>query len=324
MKEELQKIVQNLPSKPGVYRFYDQRNLLLYIGKAKNLKKRVSSYFQKNSANQRLKILVSQISYIEYTIVKTEIESLLLEANLIKAKQPKYNVKLKDDKSYIYLKFSNDPIPGIFLVRKKTDQQSFYLGPFTNHSSISKTLRSIRVILPYCQNRFFGNKYCSYVSIRQCLGICKKEESLKEYKERLENIKKILQGQTQQILDLFQKKMQEAIKIQNFPLASMWRDNLRELSSLISQQKVVLPIPETYTLITILRYVSIERIVYSTTIQEIFEGKIININNFIQNNTGPEGDLEIQLNLILQEINHQNKINSSIILKYQNVEAVEI
>ena len=149
-------IIKNLPHEPGVYRFYSSSEDPLYIGKAKDLKNRVSSYFQDGRPkNQRLSLMISQIERIEYTVVKTEKESLILEANLIHKLQPKYNILLKDDRNYLYVRLTNaDPIPGFFLTRRKYDPRSDYFGPYTKLSGIVQTMRTLRLIFPYCQEKF--------------------------------------------------------------------------------------------------------------------------------------------------------------------------
>ena len=286
-KLELSKILRNLPQKPGVYRFYTKDDRVLYIGKAKNLKNRVSSYFQDGRPkNQRLTLMISQIDKIEYTVVKTEKESLILEANLIHQLQPKYNVLLKDDRSYLYVRFTQHPIPGIFLTRKKFDPNSQYFGPYTKKTGIYQTLRTLRTIFPFCQERYPQKKPCSYVGIKQCDGICIGKEKKEDYLQKIEQIKKVLSGKTEQTEDFIKQKMQNAIAIQNYELAALWRDRLKTLKETIVDQKIVLPHPQDLDLISlILEENSDGLLIGSIFLQNIREGKVINVNNFLLTST---------------------------------------
>lgn len=153
--KDFSQVISKLPPQPGVYRFYGLGDNILYIGKAKNLKNRVSSYFQAGRPkNQRLTLMVNQIEKIEYTVVASEREALILEANLIYQKQPKYNILLKQDRSYVYVRITSDPIPGVFLTRRKFDPKSVYFGPYTQKVAIFRVLQVLRIIFPYCQERF--------------------------------------------------------------------------------------------------------------------------------------------------------------------------
>lgn len=285
-------LIKNLPNKPGVYRFYSPEDNLLYIGKAKNLKNRVSSYFQEGRPrNQRLTLMISQIDRVEYTEVKSEKESLILEANLIHELQPKYNVLLKDDKSYVYVRFSNrDPIPGIFLVRKKFDTRSDYFGPYTKKYGIENTLRLLRQIFPYCQERFFTGKACQYVGIKQCDGICVGLETKENYIAKLEQIKSILSGKTEVAESFIANKMQEAIGNKNFELAALWRDRLALLKDTIVDQKIILPHPQDLDIITLIvdAPTSDGLVIGSVFVQNIRAGKMINVNNFLLSGTSEE------------------------------------
>jgi excinuclease ABC subunit C len=280
-------IVKNLPSDPGVYRFYAMDKTLLYIGKAKNLKNRVSSYFQDGRPkNQRLSLMISQIDDIQYTVVKSEKESLILEANLIHKLQPKYNILLKDDRSYLYVRITNDVIPTIFLTRKKFDPKSEYFGPYTKKYGIEQTLRTVRTIFPYCQTRFPQKRACSYVGIHQCDGICIGLEDKEKYKNKLEQIKKVLKGQINEVEDFIENEITNAIKINNFQLAALWRDRLRILKETIVDQKIILPHPQDLDIITLIVEQNSDGLaIGSVFVQNIRSGKIVNVNNFLLSGT---------------------------------------
>lgn len=280
-------VIKNLPNKPGVYRFYSLDNSVLYIGKAKNLKNRVSSYFQEGRPkNQRLTLMISQIDRIEYTVVDSESESLILEANLIHNLQPKYNILLKDDKNYLNVRITNDEIPGIFLVRRKYDTKSRYFGPYTKRSGIFDTLRTLRTIFPYCQERTVQKRPCSYYGIKQCEGVCVGLEKKSEYLAKIDQIAKVLEGKTQEVEEFLEQKIKDSVKVENFALASLWRDRLNTMKETIADQKVILPQPQDLDLVTLITQKTPEGLqIGSIFIQNIRDGKMINVNNFLLSGT---------------------------------------
>jgi excinuclease ABC subunit C len=291
MQEKFKNTIQNLPQKPGVYRYYSVDNLLLYVGKAKNLKSRVSSYFQEGRPkNQRLTLMLSQIDRIEYTVVETEKESLILEANLIYNLQPKYNVQLKSDRSYVYVRITDDPIPGIYLVRRKYDLNSNYYGPYTKRTGISNTLRTLRLIFPYCQEKLPRGSFCNYYKIGMCDGICGGEENIENYKLKLHQLEQVLKGKTDEVVDYLYDKIKQAVDIGNFELAGLWRDRLNHLTNSISDQKIILPEPMDIDLVTLI--VEPEDAegyqMASAFVQNIRDGKIINVNNFLLSGSGED------------------------------------
>lgn len=334
-------LVKNLPNKPGVYRFYTAEDNLLYIGKAKNLKNRVSSYFQEGRPrNQRLTLMISQIDRVEYTEVKTEKDSLILEANLIHELQPKYNVLLKDDKSYVYIRFSNrDPIPGIFLTRRKYDTASDYFGPYTKKYGVENTLRLLRQIFPYCQERFYTGKACQYVGIKQCDGICAGLETKENYLAKLEQIKSILSGKTDIAEQFIETKMKDAIAKNNFELAALWRDRLALLSETIVDQKIILPHPQDLDIITLVvdEPTTDGLVIGSIFVQNIRTGKMINVNNFLLSGTSEkeieqdrsslesEEDQQLELQFMqrfLSTYYSQNANDCEVLIQIFNKEAV--
>lgn len=286
---DFKETIKNLPQKPGVYRFYDRDSGLLYIGKAKNLKNRVSSYFQEGRPkNQRLTLMISRIARIEYTVVASEKESLILEANLIHNLQPKYNILLKDDKSYVYVRITSDTIPAIFVVRKKYDPASFYFGPYTKQSNIYNTLRTLRTIFPYCQERTIQKRPCSYYGIKQCDGICIGKENLDDYQQKIEQIKNVLEGKTELVETFIAKKISQAVSSNNFALAAMWRDRLNILQDTIGSQKIILPKPTDLDMVTLVIRVDLTEGLElgSVFVQNIRAGKLINVANYILAGTG--------------------------------------
>src|SRR5215510_5764529 len=145
---EFQDIVQTIPREPGIYKYYNEQNELLYVGKAKDLRKRVSSYFLKNLTSYKTHELVNRIHHIEFTIVNSEQDAFFLENSLIKNFQPRFNINLKDDKSYPYIIIKKEPFPRIFLTRKKINDGSEYLGPFTSAGKVRELISFIRQFIP--------------------------------------------------------------------------------------------------------------------------------------------------------------------------------
>ena len=284
---QFSEVIKNLPNKPGVYRFYSLDNSVLYIGKAKNLKNRVASYFQEGRPkNQRLTLMITQIDRIEYTVVDSESESLILEANLIHNLQPKYNILLKDDKNYLNVRITNDQIPGIFLVRRKYDNRSRYFGPYTKRSGIFDTLRTLRTIFPYCQERTLQKRPCSYYGIKQCEGVCVGIEKKEDYLAKLDQIAKVLEGKTDEVEIFLKSKIKQAVEAENFELAGLWRDRLRTMTNTIADQKVILPQPQNLDLVTLITQETAEGLqIGSIFIQNIRDGKMINVNNFLLSGT---------------------------------------
>ncbi|MGL4759159.1 MAG: GIY-YIG nuclease family protein [Patescibacteria group bacterium] len=291
-ENHLKKIVSELPDSPGVYRYYDKKRNLLYIGKAKSLKKRVSSYFQDSKAhNERTTLMVSLIDHIEYTKVKTEKEALILEANLINNLQPKYNIALKDDKSYVYIEYTKkDPIPGFFVVRRKENKDSDYYGPYTNTRQINDVMKVLRTVFPFCQERVPQKKKCFYCSIKQCNGICTQDEILDTYLERNLQLLNVLNGKTKKAQEEITFKIQEFIKNSNFESAGYYRDRLVLLKDISEKQKIVLKNPQDIDLINLVYQTSLEGdITGSFFVQQIRDGKIINVFNSILSGTVTDG-----------------------------------
>src|SRR3954471_14310645 len=191
---DFQNIAPNLPSAPGIYKYYDAANQLMYVGKAKNIKKRVSSYFNKTLGSYKTHELVKRIKKIEFTIVNSEQDAFLLENSLIKQYQPLFNINLKDDKSYPYIVIKNEPFPRVFLTRKKIEDGSEYLGPYTSVGKVRELLNFIKqtIQLRTCslnlteKNIARGKfKVCLEYHLGNCKGPCEAFQSRESYDEGL-------------------------------------------------------------------------------------------------------------------------------------------
>ncbi len=216
--ERIKDLIHSLPEKPGVYRHYDADQRLLYVGKAKNLKKRVSSYFTKTHDSFRLRLMVKQIRDIQFTVVKDEREALLLEKNLIRNERPKYNIQFRDDKSYPSIAIKNEKFPRVVFTRKKINDGSEYFGPYTSMFYAKKAYETIVKLFPLrtCslalnQENIRKNKFkvCLEYHIDNCLGPCEAHQSEDDYMKNIEQIRNILLGKSDMAVNYLKEKQAE-------------------------------------------------------------------------------------------------------------------
>ncbi|HUH33495.1 MAG TPA: excinuclease ABC subunit UvrC, partial [Daejeonella sp.] len=222
--------LQKIPGKPGVYQFYDQAGELIYIGKAKNLKNRVGSYFNKDNykVNAKTRVLVSKINNITFTIVDTEIDAWLLENSLIKKHQPKYNVLLKDDKTYPWIVIKNERFPRIYWTRNLIKDGSTYFGPYASVSMMHTILGMVKEIyplrtcnLPLTPSNIEAGKFrvCLEYQIGNCKGPCQAFQTQEDYDQNIEEIKDILNGKTSAIIRRLKAELDQSIADLNFEMA---------------------------------------------------------------------------------------------------------
>jgi len=216
MQSSLEIQLQTLPDNPGVYQYYDKDGKLLYVGKAKNLKKRVASYFTKMHENGKTRVLVKKIATVKHIVVATESDALLLENNLIKKYQPKYNVMLKDDKTYPWLCIKNESFPRVFATRNKVNDGSEYFGPYTSFKTVHTILDLIKELyqLRTCNYELTPSnikaekfKVCLEYHLKNCKGPCEGYESEGEYLEKIKGVREILKGNFKDSLHRFKKMM---------------------------------------------------------------------------------------------------------------------
>lgn len=224
--------IKDIPASSGVYIYKNSDNKIIYIGKAVNLKKRVSQYFQNDEAlGYKTQKLVSQIAKIDYQIVGSEIEALILESSLIKQYRPKFNSQLKDDKSYIYITISKDKLPIIKPAFKSTlNKNSIFFGPFPDSSAVKSLLKTIRTIFPFYSS-IHGPKKCLYCHLNLCPG---PTPDVQEYKKNILKIKNILNGNFSKLISKLEKEMSVFSKSQNFEMAKIRRDQINSLNYIIS------------------------------------------------------------------------------------------
>ncbi|MFA5030505.1 MAG: excinuclease ABC subunit UvrC [Patescibacteria group bacterium] len=233
--------LQTLPKKPGVYIFRDKKNEMLYVGKAKNLKNRVASYFQKQSAlEERKKIMVAEITDLETIITPTEADALLLEAALIKKEWPPYNVVMKDDKFFLYIRVTlSEKFPTVDLVRKITNKKDIYFGPYTSSASARETLKALKLIFKFRTCTPNQGKPCFDYTIGRCLGVCIGEISEKEYRAVINQLLLFLRGKGDAVINGLRKTMGTLSKQKKFERAARIRDRITALEKIIKQQTVV-------------------------------------------------------------------------------------
>ena len=247
VEEQLKKI----PHQPGVYRYYDNDGNVLYIGKAKNLKKRVSSYFNPSkNTSARLRLLVRKIDQIEYTIVPSEKDAFLLENSLIKEFQPKYNIQLKDDKSFPYIVIVNEDFPRIFLTRQKRNDGSQYFGPYTSVKYVRGTLEMIKSLYPIrscalnlSEKQIRKNKYkvCLEYHLKNCLGPCEAKQSEEAYMENIKQIKNILKGKTGLVKSMLKEEMKLLAEKMDFETANEVKKKIKTLEQYVQRSSIVHP-----------------------------------------------------------------------------------
>ena len=249
---EFQRIVSTIPRHPGIYKYFNRDNELIYVGKAKNIHKRVSSYFNKKQSSYKTHELVSSIHLIEFTIVNSEQDAFFLENSLIKNFQPKYNINLKDDKSYPFIVIKNEPFPRVFLTRKLIKDGSEYLGPYTSVQKVRELLNFIKQTIPLrnCTLNLTDKniekkkfKVCLEYHLGNCKGPCEGHQSYKDYETGLLQIKNLLKGNLNPVISHFKKQMHDLVDKMEFENAEFVKKKIEFLKnyqakSIISNQKL--------------------------------------------------------------------------------------
>lgn len=242
--------IKLLPDKPGVYQYFNANGEIIYIGKAKNLKKRVNSYFTKTFDNNKTRVLVKSIEDIQYIVVDTELDALLLENNLIKEYQPKYNIQLKDDKTFPWICIKNEPFPRVFSTRNIIKDGSAYYGPYSNVKAMHTLLQLIRDLYPLrtCsldlrKQKLEEKKYkvCLEYHIGNCLAPCVGKQSESSYKQQIEAIESILKGSISSVITLLKKQMKEFSDNYAFESAQEVKEKLEILQRFQTKSTIVSP-----------------------------------------------------------------------------------
>jgi excinuclease ABC subunit C len=248
--EHLASIIHNLPQVPGIYQYIDKQGIVIYVGKAKNLKKRVSSYFVKEAESAKTRLLIKNIFNIKYIITNTETDALLLENSLIKKYKPKYNINLKDDKSYPWIVITNEPFPRVFYNRRKLFKNAEYFGPYTNIKQVDTLLELIKNIYPIrsckldlsptaiAQNKF---KVCLEYYIKNCKGPCQGYQTEADYNLYIQHIRHILRGNLADVIKQLKTEMFNYAQNYQFEKAQELKEKIEILQNYQSKSTVVSP-----------------------------------------------------------------------------------
>ncbi len=244
MNESLKQTLKLLPSLPGCYIYYNKDGEIIYVGKAKILKRRVMSYFNKKHHDSvKVQVLVSQIERMEYIITNTEVEALILESHLIKKHKPRYNILLKDDKKYPYFLITDEDFPRILVVRKKNmnPEKGRYYGPYTDVRAMYSTLDFLKKIFPLkqCKTPKFKDRPCLYYQIGRCMAPCQNLVTSDEYKNLVKQAELFLSGKQSELLKQLQAQMQKYADTEQFEKAARLRDSYLDLKKTLEKQKVV-------------------------------------------------------------------------------------
>ena len=272
--------IQTLPDGPGVYQYYDKEGKILYVGKAKNIKKRVASYFNKIHDTAKTNVLVKKIVTIKHIVVPTETDALLLENNLIKTLQPRYNVLLRDDKSYPWLCIKKEPFSRIFATRRMVKDGSEYFGPYTSFKTVNTILELIKELYPLrtcnydlSENNIESGKFkvCLEYHIGNCMGPCEGHETLENYQKQIDAIREILKGNFKESMKDFKRVMTNLAANMHFEEAQKIKEKIEVLENYQSRSTIVNP---KITNIDVFSIVSDESAAYVNFLQ-ISHGSII-------------------------------------------------
>ncbi len=242
--------LKSLPEVPGVYQFFDKQDKIIYIGKAKNVKKRVTSYFNKTVENHKTRVLVKNISRIEHVVVDSEMDALLLENNLIKKYKPRYNILLKDDKTYPWICIKNEPFPRVFFTRKVFKDGSEYFGPFTSLKTVRSLFDLVKGLYPLrscnydlSEEKISAQKYkvCLEYHIGNCLAPCVAAIDTASYGKNIESIRQILKGNFKEALNAFEHQMKHYAQKMEFEKAQWIKEKIEDLKNFQAKSTVVNP-----------------------------------------------------------------------------------
>ena len=313
----IEQILKNLPTRPGVYLHKNAQGKVIYVGKAVNLRNRVRSYFHKSAltANPKTRRLVEEIADIEFIVAESELEALLLENTLIKKHQPRYNVRLKDDKRYPYIKVHwQDPFPRVTTTRRLLNDGGRYYGPYTAAWAAYQTLDLVRKIFPYltCTRQIDGKdeRACLYYHIGRCAAPCIGVVNQAEYRQIIDNLCDFLGGNTEPVVDELRRHMEAAAEALDFERAAQLRDQIKAIDQIVEKQKVVNTGVENEDVIAFARTNG------DACVQVFFirGGKLVGRDYFVLEGTADEDSKEIMASFLKQFYDQAATIPPEIIL----------
>lgn len=332
MNKDLETQLKNLPKTPGCYLFKDKNGKIIYVGKASVLRNRVRSYFQSSrSAHPKLTALVRRIEALEWIVTDSEVEALILENNLIKKHQPRYNINLKDDKTYPYIRITNEDFPQVFITRKQVRDGSLYFGPYTNVRNVRFTLKSLLQIFPIrsCKHRFTREviekkkvPLCLDYYIKKCKGPCQGLQSREAYGQMIERVQSFLKGKTDSLVKELRTEMEALSNAMEFEEAARTRDRLQALENYRNAQKVVQNDFKDRDLMALVR----EDDAACAVVFRIRDGKIVGRTHFYLEQADWQSDSEIMTTFIEKYYFKSDDIPGEILLSQEaeGAKAIEI
>jgi len=323
---QLNERLNSLPTKPGVYLMKDTEGHIIYVGKAINLRNRVRSYFHTSTGQTpKIRRLVERIADFEFIVTGSEVEALILECNLIKRYRPRYNVRLKDDKRYPYIKIGlQDDFPRIYTVRRMQNDGARYFGPYTSAKAVRQTMELLRKLFPYltCKRQITGTdeRPCLYYYIGRCAGPCIGAISREEYRALIKQVILFLEGKQERILRNLKREMQEAAERLDFERAATLRDQIYALEKVIEKQKIVSAAQSDQDVIAFAR----EDGQACVQIFFIRRGKLIGREYFVLTGTQDEDARQIMTSFVKQFYDEAAYIPPAILLQHNIDEAMVI
>lgn len=320
---DIQEQLKKLPAEPGVYLMKDKYDNIIYVGKAISLKNRVRQYFQSSkNHSSKVKSMVGHIHQFEYIITDSELEALILECNLIKQYRPKYNVLLRDDKTYPYIKITlNEDYPRVLKVRRVLKDKAKYFGPYTNLSAVNDTLEIIRNAYPIrtCNidiDRAIKNKMrpCLNMHIKKCVGPCTGNVSKEEYNKMIEEIILFLSGKEEKFIEILKEKMKKCSEDFDFEEAAIYRDKIKNLEEIIQKQKIDTTISDLNQDV-----IAMARADNEACVQVFFirNGKIVGREHFILDGVMDSSKESILGSFVKQFYSQQEYIPKELIIEYE-------
>ncbi|MEJ2210389.1 MAG: excinuclease ABC subunit UvrC [Anaerolineae bacterium] len=323
---DLQEKLDTLPTKPGVYLMKDEGGRILYVGKAINLRARVRSYFHASASHSpKVERLVAHIADIDFIVTASELEALILESNLIKRHKPRYNVRLKDDKRYPYIKVTwQEDFPKILIVRRMEQDGARYFGPFTASWAVQQTLHTLRRVFPYltCNRTITGQdeRACLYWDLGLCLAPCIGEADREEYRAMIDGLCRFLEGKSDQIVADLEARMATASEAWDFEQAAAYRDQLAAIQRVIEHQKIVSPAMADQDVIAFARADG------DACVQVFFirHGRLIGREYFVLDGTAEESEAEVVASFVKQFYDEAAYVPPEILLPHEIDEAIVI